>query len=281
MSHKPLHLAEGPFRAEQLRCGDPYELANGHAVKCLPSGGWRGMANLTGGTALKTDPAVESAGFDVGYAPDAKNLRAPDIAVGNVPDRPGWVRGVPPLAVEYADTGQDEGELQEKIAYLLSAGTKYIWVVRMTGPRRVEVYEPRKARRTVLPGEQLDALGVLKNPLPVEALYDPAVSDQTALRNLLQRHGYADLDEVRDEGRVEGHAEGRAEGLEVGRAKGRVEGAAAVVLRLLKQRLNSLSEDNQQRIYRLSSEQLESLGEALLDFQTKDDLAGWLERHGG
>ena len=39
-------------------------------------------------------------------------LHAPDVAVGNVADEPGWVTGkAPPLAVEYADTGQDEAEL--------------------------------------------------------------------------------------------------------------------------------------------------------------------------
>lgn len=42
----------------------------------------------------------------------------PNIAVGNVPDDPGWVRGVPPLAVEYADVGQDEADLQSKIRAL-------------------------------------------------------------------------------------------------------------------------------------------------------------------
>jgi len=35
--------------------------------------------------ALETDPAVEAAGFDAGFAPDEKNLRAPGIAVGKCP----------------------------------------------------------------------------------------------------------------------------------------------------------------------------------------------------
>lgn len=31
-------LAPGPFRADQIREGDPYELSNGHAILCLPTG---------------------------------------------------------------------------------------------------------------------------------------------------------------------------------------------------------------------------------------------------
>ena len=43
---------------------------------------------------------------------------------------------------------------------------------RLTGPRRVEVHEPGKRFRKVLPGKMLTAPGVLQNPVRVEALYD-------------------------------------------------------------------------------------------------------------
>ncbi len=157
MSSKPHDHTTGPFRAEQLRCGDPYELDNGHLIECLPSGGRHAKANLSGGVALETDPSVESAGFDPGFTPDENNLRAPDIAVGNVPDAPGWISGAPPLAVEYADIGQNEQNLQKKIRTLLGAGTRYVWVVRLTGPRRVEVYEPHASCSPAYPGQQLKA----------------------------------------------------------------------------------------------------------------------------
>jgi len=125
MSGKPQHHITGPFRAEQLCCGDPYELDDGHPIECLPNGRRHAKENLNGGLTLETDPAVESAGFDTGFTPDEKNLRAPDIAVGNVPDDPGWVSGAPPLvAVEYADVGQDEQDLQEKIRTLLGAAIR-------------------------------------------------------------------------------------------------------------------------------------------------------------
>ncbi len=200
---RPLATSHGPFRADQIRPGDPYELSNGHAIYCMGTGGRGSRANLVGGSVLDSDPAVEEAGVDTGYAPSPDILRAPDVAVGNVPDAPGWVEGAPPLAVEYADTGQDEKELATKIAELFAAGTKLVWVVRLVGPRRVEVYEPGEGMRLVRPGEDLVAPGILQNPVPVEALYDRKAAHEVTLRNLLQRRGYRDLDEVRTEGREE------------------------------------------------------------------------------
>ncbi|WP_288065269.1 Uma2 family endonuclease [Herbaspirillum sp.] len=116
----------GSFRAVQLRPGDRYELDDGYPIEYLPNGERHGKSNVSGRLVLETDPDVESASFDTGFAPDEHNLRAPDIAVGEIPDTPGWVPGVPPLAVEYADTGQNERDLQAKIRTLLEAGTRYV-----------------------------------------------------------------------------------------------------------------------------------------------------------
>ena len=138
------------------------------------------------------------------------------------------MKGVPPLAVEYADTGQDEADLKTKIRELLEAGTQWIWVVRLHGPRRVEIHEPGKPERLAHSGDDLEAPGVLRNPVPVDALYDWDVGSRVTLRNLLQRQGYDDLEAVRAEGQVEGeiHALGKAilsvlkaRGLEVDAAK--------------------------------------------------------------
>jgi Uma2 family endonuclease len=203
--------SRGPFRADQIRCGDPYELSDGHTIYVLPAGGRHARTNLVGGQVLATDPDVTEAGTDAGYSPDPKTLRAPDIAVGNVPAEPGWIQGAPPLAVEYADTGQDEAELRAKIDDLLRGGTKYLWVVRLAGPHRVEVYEQGKPMRMALPGEELRAPGVLRNPVKVEALYDREAAMEATLRNLLQRAGYNSLDEVLARGEARGEAKGLAE----------------------------------------------------------------------
>jgi hypothetical protein len=198
----------GPFRADQLRPGDRYELDNGHPVYCAPAGGSHSTPHVIGAAAVATDPKVKEAGVDTGFAPRPHVLRAPDVAIGNVPNEPGWVAGAPELAIEYADVGQDEVELEKKIRDLLGAGTKFLWVVRLTGPRRVEVHERGKAVRTVHPGAYLTAPGVLQNAVLVEALYDRDAGERATLTNLLQRRGYKDLEAVLATGRAEGRAEG-------------------------------------------------------------------------
>lgn len=212
------------LEADEIREGDSYELSGGYPIHCLPTGGRGSDAAATGAAVLKSDPQVDSAGVETGYSPTPDTLRAPDVAVGNVPREPGWVKGVPPLAVEYADTGQDEADLEVKIKQLLDAGTALVWVVRLTGPRRIEVHEPGQEMRTARPGEELEAPGILRNPVPVEALYDWEVGQEVTLRNLLQRHGYDSLDAVRAEGEAAGRAEGEAAGRVEGEAAGRVEG---------------------------------------------------------
>lgn len=206
MSDKPHHMsAPGPFLAEQLKSKDRYELSNGHALFAPPTGQRGGKSNLEGGKVLATDPAVNSAGIDVGYSSKPKDLRAPDISIGNVEDAPGWAKAAPPLAVEYADVGQDEVELKKKISELFEAGTQFIWVVRLAAPERhVEVHEPGKLRQIRRAGELLSAPGILQNAVLVESLWDAAAANAATLRNLLNRHGYESLDAVRVEGREEG-----------------------------------------------------------------------------
>ena len=67
-----------------------------------------------------------------------------------------------------------------------------------------------------------------------------------------------------------------AEGRQEGEAKGRQEGEAAVTLRLLNRRCGPISEPTTSQIQALPLEQLESLADALLDFQGPAELAAWL-----
>ena len=70
---------------------------------------------------------------------------------------------------------------------------------------------------------------------------------------------------------AEGHAEGRTEGQQ--------QGEATLVLRLLQRRLGALSTDMENQIRALPVADLEALGEALLDWQTPDELLAWLRCH--
>jgi predicted transposase YdaD len=56
-------------------------------------------------------------------------------------------------------------------------------------------------------------------------------------------------------------------------------GEQNLVLKQLKKRFGEISENIQQAITELSIDQLESLGEALLDFTAVDDLINWLQQN--
>jgi Domain of unknown function (DUF4351) len=74
----------------------------------------------------------------------------------------------------------------------------------------------------------------------------------------------------------EGRQQGRQEGRQEGKQQGRQEGELAIVLRQLTRRFNRLPESVTSQIEALSLSQLESLGDALLDFMSLADLQEWL-----
>jgi len=86
-------------------------------------------------------------------------------------------------------------------------------------------------------------------------MYNPDVVHETALRNLLQRRGYPDLDAVWEKGEL------------------------ALVLHLLRRAIGKIPESDCQRIRRLGRDGLAALAEDLLDFRATSDLTVWLERH--
>ncbi len=95
------HDAPGPFRADQLRDGDRYELSNGHPIYCAPAGWQHGSGSVKGGVVLDSDPDVQWTGADVGISPEGGTLRAPDVVVRNTPPTGNstWLTEAPPLAV--------------------------------------------------------------------------------------------------------------------------------------------------------------------------------------
>jgi len=138
--------------------------------------------------------------------------------------------------VEYASQGQDEQEIQSRIADLLAAGSRYVWVVRLVGPRRVEVYSQDQPIRIVGADATLQAPGILRNPIPVRALYERELAYDVALTNLLQRRGYDSLEAFL--------AENEARRV----ARGVVQGEIQALLAVLDARGMALSEAQRQTI---------------------------------
>jgi predicted transposase/invertase (TIGR01784 family) len=74
-------------------------------------------------------------------------------------------------------------------------------------------------------------------------------------------------------------AEGRIIGRQEGEQTGAIKEAQALILRLLTRRIGNVTPELRSQIQSLSLTQLESLGEALLDFSQPDDLVQWLRLH--
>jgi predicted transposase YdaD len=72
--------------------------------------------------------------------------------------------------------------------------------------------------------------------------------------------------------------EGLQQGLQQGMQRGMQREGANLVLRLLNRRLGQISASLEEQICQLPVEQLEDLGEALLDFDSEADLLNWLGR---
>jgi hypothetical protein len=71
----------------------------------------------------------------------------------------------------------------------------------------------------------------------------------------------------------------RAKAVEEGRQQGKQEGEANLIIRLLNRRFEGISGELEPQIRSLPLELLESLGEALFDFQSLEDVWIWLENH--
>ena len=66
-------------------------------------------------------------------------------------------------------------------------------------------------------------------------------------------------------------------GMQEGRQEGIIEGQTALILRQVARRTGEIPPETKTRIRQLSLEQLEDLGEILLDFTSQQDLIAWLE----
>ncbi len=68
-------------------------------------------------------------------------------------------------------------------------------------------------------------------------------------------------------------------GIEQGIEQGMQRGEATLILRLLNRRLGQVTTIVEKQVRQLSVEQLEDLGEALLDFENETDLLDWLSQN--
>lgn len=102
---------------------------------------------------------------------------------------------------------------------------------------------------------------------------------QLGTKEILQMLNLKTVDVTQTRFYQEVFQEGQQAGQQAGRQAGRQEGETDLVLRMLTKRYGLLSLAQQEQIRGLNIEQLESLGESLLDFTEISDLDRWLLAH--
>jgi predicted transposase/invertase (TIGR01784 family) len=127
--------------------------------------------------------------------------------------------------------------------------------------------------------DQIETLRVQKNVAASTAILAGLVLKQEMIQQILRSEIMRESVIYQDI-LAEGRAEGVALGLQEGQAEGRVAEGRSLILRQLNRRVGALPMDLQTRLERLSLEQLENLGEALLDFAALSDLQQWLQLNG-
>jgi len=75
--------------------------------------------------------------------------------------------------------------------------------------------------------------------------------------------------------------EGRVKGLEEGMQEGLKQGMVIVIVSMLEKRLGKVTQKAKGQLNKLTSEQLQELGNEILTFSTRAELTNWLQQHSG
>jgi predicted transposase/invertase (TIGR01784 family) len=120
--------------------------------------------------------------------------------------------------------------------------------------------------------ELIETIVIYKFP----SLSREEIENMLGLSELKQTKVYR---EALEEGREEGIATGEQRGRTEGEQTGAVREARSLILRQLARRVGTLPADVEAQVQALALQQLEALGEALLDFASAEDLRMWLRRN--
>ena len=91
--------------------------------------------------------------------------------------------------------------------------------------------------------------------------------------------GYNDIELQQTQFYQDVFSEGFQQGKLEAKLKGKLEGESTIILRILKRRLGPLNEKTILAIQTLNNQQLETLSDNLLDFESKNDLYHWLKQN--
>ena len=133
------------------------------------------------------------------------------------------------------------------------------------------------------PPELLESDVIFNQLLEVAKIANFSTTEWHSYQNSLKH--YRDLHNVIATSREEGWLEGRRQGLEEGKEQGRrqsleenLQWERSLILRQLSRTLGEIPQEQRELIKQLPLNQLEQLGEELLDFASVDDLRAWLNQ---
>ncbi|MEO1401795.1 MAG: DUF4351 domain-containing protein [Cyanobacteria bacterium J06635_1] len=104
------------------------------------------------------------------------------------------------------------------------------------------------------------------------------MQESVIYQDIIQEGIQQGIQEGIQQGIQEGIQQGIQEGIQQGIQEG-IQKEQQLVMRLLKHQVGDLPEDYRAQVEALPLPQLETLGEALLDFEQFDDLVNWLADH--
>ncbi|MFO0602507.1 MAG: Uma2 family endonuclease [Polyangiales bacterium] len=181
---------------------------------------------------------------------DADNDRAADVSVfPEAPDAKTGRRQLEEITFEVCDS-QRTGDVSEKARRFVARGVRRVFYVRVD---EGAVYEWRRA------SDAWDRLGdgdaiedrCFVVPIPVQALLQRVLADDTVARALLARGNavvVAAVDAARAAGVSDGRKAGRDEGLKAGRDEGALVAARALLLRTMELRRLAVTDAQRARV---------------------------------
>jgi predicted transposase YdaD len=114
----------------------------------------------------------------------------------------------------------------------------------------------------------------IREALQLEREMSKVSLDMTKEKVIQLTNPFIELGIIR--GRRQGRQEGLQKGIHRGRQEGRQQGEVDLVLRMLRRRFGALTASQERAIRKLNLSRIEALGEALLEFTSRSDLARWL-----
>ena len=141
--------------------------------------------------------------------------------------------------------------------------------------QKIDQIPELNTRKTIAAATYVLAGLVLEENIVKQILRRDIMRDSVTYQAILQEGRQEGEIKGRQEGEIKGRKQGEIKGRKQGEIKGRKQGLITIVLRLLTHKFGNLPPNVHTQVMRLKIARLESLAEAILDFESLADLDLW------